>query len=114
MGETIKIPDYHYDDKLGKYILDENIRYHSKRYNKWVFINKGYISDGATGAMDIRSLSWWVHDKLCETYTWRDGTHCSRKQGSQVLSDILKAEGRWARAWYWKHVTYYPHKWGLI
>lgn len=110
MGKYINIPKYHYDDELKCYILDETVIYYSKRYDKYVTIKQGWYSDGATWAIDITSLGWWVHDRLCERCTWDDGTPCTRWQGSKVLSDILKAEGRWARAWYWKYATYLPWK----
>jgi hypothetical protein len=84
-----------------KYTNKKEIRYYSRRYNKWVIVPVGYPSDGATGAIDIDSESWWVHDKLCDTGTWEDGTCVSNWQASYVLSDILWNEGRWARAKYW-------------
>ena len=112
MSKVINIPKYR--KIIGKYVLMEDVLYYSERYNKHVSIKEGYISDGATGAIDIPSLGWWIHDVLCESYMWDDGTECTRKQGSQVLSDILKAEGRWARAWYWKYATYLPWKLRLI
>ena len=114
MSLVVRIPDYHLNEHLECYVLDEDVKYRSERYQKWVTIKKGYMSDGATGAIDIKSLGWWVHDKLCETYKWDDETVCTRKQGSRVLADILKAEGRWARSWYWKYATYYPWKFGWI
>lgn len=78
-------------------------KYFSPRYEKWVTVPKGYLSDGATGASDIFSDSWWIHDKLCDTGTWDDGTCCSNWQASHVISDILQVEGRWIRArrWFW-------------
>lgn len=108
----IDIPKYR--KVLGKYVLLEGVLYISKRYGKNKSILEGYISDGATGAIDIPSLGWWIHDVLCESKVWDDGTECTRKQGSQVLSDILKAEGRWARAWYWKWATYLPWKFKIM
>lgn len=102
----IDIPKYHWSRSRKMYILDEAYVYTSPRYGKKVILSKGMLSDGATGAMDIVSLAWWVHDKLCNTMRWADGTPCSRWQGSNVISDILKSEGRWARAWYWKYATF--------
>lgn len=84
-----------------KYTLKYPIFYRSERYQKNVFVPKGYKSDGATGAMDIWSEGWWVHDRLCDTGKWEDGTPCTNWQASTVLSDILKSEGRWVRARYW-------------
>ncbi|MEJ1409387.1 MAG: hypothetical protein RPU60_04100 [Candidatus Sedimenticola sp. (ex Thyasira tokunagai)] len=66
----------------------------------------GYRSDGASGAMDIRSLGWWVHDMLCDRGTWDDGTPCTNWEASTVLADILRDEGRWARSLYWWGATW--------
>lgn len=82
------------------------IDYHSKRYDKSVTVKKGCLSDGATGAFDIYSESWWVHDVLCDRGTWDDGTPVNNWQASTVLSDILKSEGRWVRARYWFIATW--------
>jgi hypothetical protein len=89
-----------------KYKCPYTIVYKSPRYNKTVTVEKGFGSDGATGAIDIWSEGWWVHDKLCDTLQWDDGTPCTPWQRSCVLGDILKAEGRWARAFGWKYATY--------
>lgn len=89
----------------NEYILPYRIVYQSRRYGKVVIVPKGYKSDGATGAWDIWSESWWVHDKICEDGTWADGTPVKAWQAASVLSDILRAEGRWARAVYWKYAT---------
>ena len=86
-----------------KYRLDEEIVYFSGRYNKTATVPINYISDGATGAMDIASRAWWVHDILCERGKWDDGTPLSNWQCSQVLQDILKEEGRYwqSKRWFW-------------
>ena len=82
------------------------IIYYSKRYDKYVTVPKGYETDGATWAVDIHSESWKVHDKLCDTGLFDDGTECNNRQASQILSDILKAEGHWIRAQYWYTFTW--------
>lgn len=84
-----------------KYWSPERIEYYSKRYDKFVIIEKGYGSDGATFAEDIYSRSWWVHDKLCDEGTWADGTPVTNWQASMVLRDILLDEGRYVRACRW-------------
>ena len=89
-----------------KYLCPWKIEYHSKRYNKDVYVPEKYPSDGATGAIDIYSRSWWVHDKLCNTGTWEDGTPCTNWQASTVLCDILRSESRWLRAIYWWPMTF--------
>ena len=88
------------------YTNKKEIVYHSKRYDKTITVLEGYNSDGATGAIDIYSDSWWIHDKLCDTGVFDDGTKCTNFQASTILSDILKSEGRWARALYWWPITY--------
>jgi hypothetical protein len=75
--------------------------YYVSRYGKKVSIPTGRRSDGATGAWDIISEAWWVHDELCNTGKFDDGTPCTNLQASTILSDILKKEGRWFRARTW-------------
>lgn len=91
---------------MNKYTLPYLIIYESPRYKKKVIVPAEYESDGATGAFDIWSESWWVHDKLCDDGTWEDGTPVKNWQASSVLSDILRSEGRWFRAIYWKYFTF--------
>jgi len=80
--------------------------YYSKRYKKHITVPYGYPSDGATGAIDIDSNGWWVHDVLCDKGVFDDGTPCTNWQASTILSDILREEGRWVRAIYWWPFTY--------
>ncbi len=80
--------------------------YYSKRYRKFVLVPRGYLSDGATGAPDINSFAWWVHDVLCERGTWEDGTKLSNWQASTVLFDIMTDEGRWLRNHWWFLATW--------
>jgi len=104
-----KIPDYKVtdEDEDGRgYVLLESFVYYSPRYHKFISAEKGYPSDGATGAFDVRSLSWWVHDVLCERGTFDDGSPCNNWMASSILSDILADEGRWARARYWFVATW--------
>ena len=86
----------------GYYLLCESITYYSKRYKKTSTVPSGRVSDGATGAMDITSRGWWVHDELCRKGRWDDGTKLTNWQCSQVLQDILTEEGRkWqGRRWF--------------
>ena len=97
-----------------KWIRTQPLRYLSPRYGKWVIIDVGYESDGATGAFDVPSNSWWIHDKICDDGTWFDGTPCTRWQASSVLHDILRSEAiaeenilKWCRSKYWFIATYY-------
>ena len=78
----------------GRYRLDKEIVYHSPRYGKTLTVPAGYPSDGATGAFDTVSRYWWVHDKLCDTGVWDDGTKLTNWQCSQVLQDVLVEESR--------------------
>lgn len=97
--------DFSIAEKDGKeaYILNEEIVYTSSRYGKTCTVPAGYVSDGATGAMDIASLGWWVHDRLCDLGKWDDGTLLSNWQCSQVLQDVLVEEGRYwqSKRWFW-------------
>lgn len=91
----------------GGYLLFDEIRYLSPRYDKWVTVPAGYISDGASGpAEDIVSEAWWVHDVLCDRWTFDDGSLCTNRQASLVLHDILKSEGRWFRSRSWFLATW--------
>lgn len=93
--------------KLGfrDYKADMDWTYYSERYGKAVRITQGQHRDGATGARDIVSLAWWIHDQLCADGHWLDGTDVTPWQAACVLGDILRSEGRWARATYWKYAT---------
>lgn len=88
------------------YFRETHLSYYSSRYKKRVTVRKGYPSDGATGARDIDSEAWWVHDKLCDTGKFDDGTPCTNWQASMILKDILKSEGRWFRARSWFIATW--------
>ena len=90
-----------------KYTCPEEISYYSKRYNKTITVRKGYPSDGATGAVDIDSTAWWVHDVLCDRGTFDDGSECSNWQASMVLRDILWNEGFWVRSITWRPTTWW-------
>jgi hypothetical protein len=98
------------------YKTNYTIKYYSERYKKHVTVPQGYLTDGATGAIDIQSEAWKVHDWLCGNWlgsgpkpiggVFDDGTKCNNRQASQILSDILKSEGRWIRAQYWYTFTW--------
>ena len=87
----------------GTYTLNEAITYTSPRYGKTITCPAGMVSDGATGAMDITSRGWWIHDQLCNLGRWDDGTPLSNWQCSRVLQDVLKSEGRYwqSKRWFW-------------
>jgi hypothetical protein len=96
-----------YEDGHAVYVLIKEIRYFSKRYQKWVIVEDGFRSDGASGpAPDLASWSWWVHDKVCDTGKFDDGSACTSWQGSMMLYDILWAEQRYGRAVAWGVATY--------
>lgn len=88
-----------------KYIRLNKYKYYSKRYKKYCTVEI-LRSDGATGAFDIASCAWWVHDQLCKTGKWDDGTLLTNWQCSQVLSDILWSEKRYIRSQRWKYATF--------
>ena len=95
----------------GDYVLDAPLVYYSPRYHKTVTCPAGMIADGATGAEDIVSLGWWVHDRVCKTFEWDDHTECPPWEGSTILHDILLAEGRWFRARSWWLATLVAQTW---
>lgn len=90
----------------GSYRLNETIVYRSPRYGKTITIPKDRISDGATGAMDITSRGWWIHDELCRNGCWDDGTKLTNWQCSQVLQDVLVDEGRYWQSKRWFFATF--------
>lgn len=89
-----------------KYLNPARIVYYSPRYDKTVTVPEGWGSDGASGAVDIYSQSWWCHDMLCVTWKWDDGSPCTNLQASKILHDILIDEGRWFRARSWFVATW--------
>ena len=104
----MNIPEYKVitnGDGEKEYVLCEPIYYYSKRYKKNLTVPEGYHSDGASGALDIHSAGWWVHDKICDNPMWDDCVKITAYQAAQVLSDILFSEGRYFRSLYWKWST---------
>jgi hypothetical protein len=100
MKRLISHLDFHFED--GCYVLDLPIRYDSPRYFQTVTVPAGFPSDGASGpATDIVSISWFVHDMLCDTGRFDNGAICTRMMAANILYDILKAEGRTVRCWTW-------------
>lgn len=97
----------------GYYKNPVGIYYYSKRYNKFITVPKEYESDGATGALDVSFKGFMVHDWICGNWSgngpkpiggqFDDGTKINNWQASQILSDILRDEGRWFRkyTWFW-------------
>lgn len=94
-------------DKDKPYLLLQEIRYYSRRYKKRITVPTDYRSDGASGAMDIISNAWWVHDWICDGGVWDDGTKVTAWQGSNIIADILDGERRIFRAVYWKYSTFF-------
>jgi len=103
---------WHYGKRVKiRYRCELTVSYYSERYGKWITVNKGFWSDGATGVIDVASFAWWVHDVICERWRWDDGSPITVLQSSMVLHDILKAEGRKIRARLWGSATF---GWQLI
>lgn len=88
------------------YVMTSTLKYFSPRYRRWVIANKGDRFDGATGAIDIDSKAWIIHDVLCRDGRFADGTKCTNWMASHILKDILKDEGRWFRARTWFVATW--------
>lgn len=114
MSNKVNVFEYvqikHKFNRKGKdvlyYEVTKEYRYYSKRYKTLVVCPIGMISDGATGALDINSMSWLVHDRLCDTGRFWCGSVCNNWQASQVVSDILRKEKRWFRSFSWKWATW--------
>ena len=72
--------------------------YYSKRYDKYVTIEKGFVSDGASCCPNF-GISWLVHDKLFRTGKWNDGSPVKWRQANRVMLDIMEQEGqpKWVR-----------------
>ena len=98
-------PSFHYDSEW--IVLDESFTYYSSRYGKYIYLEKGFKSDGATGAFDIHSIAYLVHDKLCDTGVFEDGTICSNWKASMILSDILRRDGFYIRKYTWFIATWF-------
>lgn len=73
-----------------RYRNTKTFRYYSARYHKFVTVEEGMPSDGATGGLDVCDRSFYTHDKLCNTGKFDDGTPCTNWQASTIHSDILK------------------------
>ena len=86
--------------RLGYRVL-QNIAYYSERYHKWIGVEAGDRSDGATYVKDIKSFGWLFHDELCNEGIFEDGSECNNWQASQVLTDIMSKEGFWFRSNSW-------------
>ena len=76
--------DLYCPDDGYKYVFLDHVTYYSKHYDKCVSVKHGDLSDGASGAADINSLAWWVHDQLCRTGEFDDGTLCNNWQASKI------------------------------
>ena len=101
-GQTVFI------DEKGKrwYRNPKRIVYYSKRYDKTVIVEEGTLSNGADFARDIYSNGWFIHDQLCNTGKFEDGTPCNNWQASTILSDVLRSERRFLLAPLWWFFTW--------
>jgi len=91
---------------LDGYVCQKDYTYYSPRYKKEVTVHKGAYSDGATYAIDVDTDGFWVHDCFCRYGEWDDHTPITNWQASSVLSDILKRDGFWFRAYTWRYMTF--------
>lgn len=89
-----------------KYVSDRRIVYTCPHTRKLIIVPVGFPSDGATFAWDIKSDSWWVHDKACADGTWADGTPVTAFEAARILYTILRREHRPYRAVYWSVGTF--------
>lgn len=100
--EKIKADD---GDVLGYRVIN-HIAYYSTRYKKWVGVEAGDRSDGATFAEDIDSFGWLFHDELCNDGIFEDGTKCNNLQASAICGDLLAISGHWVRRNTWFIATW--------
>ncbi len=102
---SLQLPEYvvHDPDENGyKYTLvTDTLMYTCPRTQRTVTVYSGYGSDGATGAIDIRSSSWWIHDRVCKTGEWDNGDKMTNLEASTILSRILWEENHKFRSGYW-------------
>lgn len=121
--------EYPFIDDEGYYRQMYLLRWYSERYDKWLTVPIGYPMDGASGpAVDICSEAWPLHDKATpepdkskwpkcafgwweDDGKWDDGSDISLIQGSFILYDKLRQEGRWFRARTWFVATLVAGKW---
>ena len=109
MRKLIEHVDYDYDTDTGKYTLLATIIWWEQRYHESVTVPPGFPSDGATHAIDIASISWWIHDYLYTTHQWDSGRPCSPWQAAMTLHDVLKKEGYFWQAYTWPLATFATH-----
>lgn len=82
--------------------------YYSTRYKKSITIPSNHPSDGATGAFDIRSNAWQVHDVVCAMQfpEWDSGEKIYPWTAAYILGDILHQEGYHIRDRIWPIMTF--------
>ena len=97
-----------------KFQILREVVYWSPRYKHYIKAGAGFKWDGATGAKDLEgSMSHLMHDVLCNNACWEDWSPVSNWQASQVLKDILRAEGyRW-RQYTWRWATFFGGGWKI-
>ena len=94
--------------KVGDgYEVTEEFVYYSPRYNRSITIKERFYSDGATGASDVDSDGWIIHDHICRYATWDDGARIDNWTASTVLGDILWRDGYKFRSVTWWFATYF-------
>ena len=81
---------------------------YSRRFKngKTLHLPHDYPSDGATGAPDIESDSWWWHDKACDDGCWADGSLITNWECANIIREVLWGEGHPLRAVYWHTATF--------
>ncbi len=93
--------------KVGDgYEVTEKFVYYSPRFNRNLTIPENFYSDGATGAKDVDSDGWIIHDNICRYAVWDDGTRIDNWTASTVLADILWRDGFKFRSITWWIATY--------
>ena len=105
---------------FNDYTLLENVFWRDPKTGKYIVARKGESYDGATGAIDILgdvkaeragqvvnvSKSWVLHDVVCRTGRWSDGSKISEYDKARILGVALRQEGRWIRGIFWPIATF--------
>lgn len=76
-------------------VLQQDLPWFSKRYQKWTTPKKGFKYDGATGVMDVDDLDGAMHDWNFYVAYWDDGTPMTFEEANNNYTDWLKENGHW-------------------
>jgi len=91
----------------GYIIIAQAYTYTDPKTGREITNKVGMYSDGATWARDLKNTdAWLVHDNVCRYGRWDDGGKIGNWTASRILGDILKRDGHWLEAIYWRWGTF--------